>query len=84
MEFKFNGMVLNKPDNRPQGRLCGTVEYIEGELTEEKLANAKAKVIEDICNYIKEIPEDFFIIKTNDGTTSVGFKCFLYEDISKN
>ena len=82
-EMPDGRLVATSLEKKP-GQLFGTVEFIEGELTEEKLANAKAKVIDDVCKMIRDYAENFFIIKNNDGVTSVGFKYLVYEDISKN
>lgn len=87
-KYKFEKMpdgrlVATSLEKRPD-KLFGALEYIKGELTEEKLATAKAKVIDDVCNHIREVAEDFFIIRNNDGVTSVGFKYAIYEDSQKN
>ena len=68
------------------GILTGEVEFIKGEVTEEKICLAKEKVLEKIISDIKSVaekyPEQFFIIKgpiqgTPFYTGSVGVKIYL-------
>ena len=62
------------------GTQYGTLAWIKGEVTEEKIAKAKEMVVEDVCKTIREVAndvDDFFIIKTTDGKASVGHKFVL-------
>ena len=68
------------------GMLAGEVEFIKGEVTEEKVCLAKRKVLEGIISDIKSVaekyPEQFFIIKKEpiQGSSyagSVGAKIYL-------
>lgn len=75
-----NGNFVAEPASRPNGSMFGTLAFIKGEVTEEKLEKAKEIVVDDVCRYIREIAkqsEEFFIIKTLEGKTSVGHKFFL-------
>ncbi len=69
--------------NKPSGSMYG--DYItipEAEFTEDKLKEAKALLVGQICEVIKKLAEeheDFFIIKKfpNSDVTSVGWKIFF-------
>ncbi len=64
------------------GTMYGTFVKVNGEVTDEKLAKAKAMAVDEVCRIIREIAnerEDFFIIKptmNGDGIT-VGHKFLL-------
>lgn len=71
-----DGTVCVESARKSNGTLYGDYVVIDGEITEEKLARAKAEIIESACNNLRAIAErreDFFIIKPN----SVGYKFFL-------
>lgn len=54
--------------NRVPGTQYGTYVLIEGEITEEKMAKAKAMLVDEVCDIIREIAsksKDFFIINDN-------------------
>lgn len=62
------------------GTQYGTYETIEGEVTEEALSVAKAKVVENVCEAIRCIAEerdDFFMVRKVDEITSVANKFVL-------
>jgi hypothetical protein len=77
-----DGRTLVELLDRAPGTTYGTHATIKGEATDEKLAEAKEMVVEDVCRIIREIAnekEEIFIIKptlSGDGQT-VGLKFIL-------
>ena len=77
-----DGRILFSPVKKAPGTQYGTYEVIYGEVTKEKLAEAKAKVVDDVCRMIRKIAEerdDFFIVKRTeeDCSTTVAHKFYL-------
>ena len=70
-----------------EGTMYGAIVKIKGEATAEKIAEAKAALVDKVCAMIREIAnthDDFFIIHDRsdfpmptDCTVSVGHKLFL-------
>ena len=63
-----------------RGTQYGTLAFINGEVTEEKVNTAKKMVVDDVCSIIREIADkcdDFFIVKEIGGNTSVACKFVL-------
>lgn len=70
-----------------EGTMYGAIVKIKGEATAEKIAEAKAALVDKVCAMIREIAntrDDFFIIHDSsdfpmptDCTVSVGHKLFL-------
>ena len=62
-----DGRILVEPSNPVRGYIGGAYLMTKGNASEEEIARMKEKVVEDMCNEIREIAkerEDFFIIKT--------------------
>ena len=84
-KFMSDGRTLVESINHPSGAMFGTYEKITGEVTDEKIAEAKEAVVEKVCEIIREIAstsDSFFIIKNNplgdeEGCVTVGHKFFI-------
>lgn len=75
-----DGRILVEPLESFTGTQYGTFAKITGEATDEKLAEAKKMVVEDVCRIIRDIAnenDEFFIIKELNGITTVGHKFVL-------
>lgn len=76
-------------NTKPNWTQFGTYAVIKGEATEDKIAEAKEKIVENVCRIIRDVAkkaEDCFIIKSNDdnsefensrGITTVAYKFIL-------
>ena len=74
-----DGRILVENIGR-SGSMYGHYETINGEVTDEKLAKAKAMVVDEVCKIIREIAndrDDFFIINPTDDGATVGCKFLL-------
>lgn len=76
-----DGRIVVSPTKKQPGTQYGAIETIYGEVTEEKLTEAKTKVVDEVCRMIREIAkrDDFFIIKPSllGDATTVAHKFFL-------
>ena len=75
-----DGRIFVSTPPRIPGSQFGALVMVEGEVTDEKLAKAKEKLVDEVCRVIREIAnekEEFFIINEYGGTTSVGHKFLL-------
>lgn len=71
---------IENPKAKVHGYMCGYYYRIDGKPSEELIAIFKDKVVDKICEQIREIAkksEDFFIINDFDGDKTVGAKFIL-------
>lgn len=67
---KNGATYIERLGEKPQGVIVGDFVEVEGELTDEKLAEAKKavlnKLFDEIRKVAEEYSEDFFIVKTKE------------------
>lgn len=63
-----------------EGAMYGDYLRIEGDATEEEIAEVKKLLVRQACGLIEAIAEDrddFFIIKNNGDNTTIAYKFFI-------